>query len=188
MVVGILGGSFDPPHEGHLHVASELMKLLQLDAVWWIVAINPQKLEGAHSLEDRVSMVENVIARYRSMKVMCADSPYSYKVVRNLQAKYPRARFVWIAGSDTLSTMHKWYRWEQFCKLLPIVLLERPGYVYNVLRMPFAVAMECERVPDLKFLLNKRRKGWNIVRGKICTASSTQIRNAMPKRRGTAVY
>ncbi|WP_447581941.1 nicotinate-nucleotide adenylyltransferase [Anaplasma marginale] len=180
MVVGILGGSFDPPHEGHLHVASKLMKLLRLDAVWWIVAINPQKLAGTYSLKERMSMVKSVIARYRSMKVMCADSPYSYKVVRNLQAKYPRARFVWIAGSDTLSTMHKWYRWEQFCKLLPIVLLERPGYVYNVLRMPFAVAMECERVPDLKFLLNKRRKGWNIVRGKICTASSTQIRNAMP--------
>ena len=179
VVVGILGGSFDPPHEGHLHVASKLMKLLRLDAVWWIVAINPQKLAGTYSLKERMSMVKSVIARCRGMRVMCADSQYSYKTVRNLQARYPQTRFVWIAGSDTLSTMHKWYRWKQFCESLPIVLLERRGYVYNVLRMPFAVYMENERVSDLKFLL-KRRRGWSIVRGKICAASSTQIRNAMP--------
>ncbi|ACZ49394.1 putative adenylyltransferase [Anaplasma centrale str. Israel] len=177
MVVGIFGGSFDPPHEGHLHVASELAKLLRLDAVWWIVTVNPQKSKSAHSLADRISMVERIISGRMDMKVMCAGSPYSYEVVTNLQKRYTQTRFVWIAGSDTLSTMHKWYRWTELCKLLPMVLLERRGYVYNVLRMPFAVYMENERVSDLKFLL-KRRRGWSIVRWKVCAASSTQIRRS----------
>ncbi|MCU7611439.1 nicotinate-nucleotide adenylyltransferase [Anaplasma capra] len=177
MTVGIFGGSFDPPHEGHMHVASRLMKLLQLDEVWWIVSVNPLKSKCVCSLEERVAMVKNMIFGCRGMRVLCVGGIFSYEVVKSLKNRYPCVNFVWIAGSDILLTMHKWYRWREFCRLLPIALLERHGYVYGALRAPFAISMANEYLPDLKLLLRKRR-GWSMVRGRVCAESSSRIRGA----------
>ncbi|MGN7678959.1 MAG: adenylyltransferase/cytidyltransferase family protein [Anaplasma sp.] len=172
--VGVFGGSFDPPHKGHVHVADKLQKLLQLDEVWWIISVNPQKSQSEYSSAERLSMVKSMISRHWRMRAMLANSIYSYDVVRNLQCRYPHIRFVWIAGSDIIATMHLWHRWRDFCALLPMVFLERGG-VYGVLKMPFVAAMAEEYYSDVRFLLSRSR-GWSLVRSGVCAISSTEVR------------
>ncbi|MGN7661875.1 MAG: adenylyltransferase/cytidyltransferase family protein [Anaplasma sp.] len=173
--VGVFGGSFDPPHKGHVHVADKLQKLLQLDEVWWVISANLQKPKSKYCSTERLSMVESVIFRHWRMRAMLASSTYSYDVVRGLKCRYPHVRFVWIAGSDIISTMHLWHRWRDFCALLPMVFLERRG-MYGMLRMPFAAAMAMEYYSDLKFLLNRSR-GWSLVRSGVCAISSTEVKD-----------
>ncbi|MEH0831232.1 nucleotidyl transferase family protein [Anaplasma bovis] len=174
--IGIFGGSFDPPHDGHVYVADKIMKFLQLRQVWWLVTDrNFLKQSCERTLQEREELVCKKISGRRDMRVVSVNSPYAYEAILLLMSRNPHYRFVWIAGSDILETIHLWYRWRDFLKMVSIVVLERPGHVYGTLRKPATLS-----VPRISPLSKKSLygcKGWGIFRFRTCELSSSKIRS-----------
>lgn len=132
--IGLLGGSFNPAHRGHRHISLAALDALGLDELWWLVSPgNPLKAEAADMAPFE--------ARLASAKAMARRSPirvsdierelgtrYTIDTVRALQRLHPRARFIWLLGSDTLPDFHKWRDYRDLSRILPIAVLPRPGY------------------------------------------------------------
>ncbi|EOA62270.1 adenylyltransferase/cytidyltransferase family protein [Anaplasma phagocytophilum] len=178
MIVGIFGGTFDPPHEGHVYIAQKLRKLLRLREVWWVVTSrNYLKSSSKYDLEKRKDLVQEVVLKLQGMRVITMDSPRGYEVVQYCKNKYPSFKFIWIAGSDNMASIHRWYRWRDFCEMVPIVFLERAVSTYKVLKRPFASV-----VPRVNFSADNVcniSRGWSIIRARACGMSSTKIRNKL---------
>ncbi|MDR3513958.1 MAG: nicotinate-nucleotide adenylyltransferase [Caulobacteraceae bacterium] len=133
MRVGLYGGSFNPAHEGHAHVAETALARLGLDRVIWLVSPqNPLKRRLPADLEERMASVRK-IARGPSMIVSDLEtrigSAYTVDVIRVLQARFPGVRFVWVMGADNLAGFHRWRGWTQIMRLVPVAVVARPGYV-----------------------------------------------------------
>lgn len=129
MRVGLLGGSFNPPHEGHVHISVEALKALELDAVWWLVTPqNPIKSDKPMPLEERVRLSREVITH---PKILVTDiekelnTTVTYETVRKLKGHYPGTQFVWISGMDNALNLHKWHRWQDLLKEICMVHLTR---------------------------------------------------------------
>ena len=132
MRIGLLGGSFNPAHEGHLHVSEVALKRLGLDYVWWLVTPqNPLKaVQGMAPLADRVRGARRV-ARHPRIVVMDIEhdfrTHYSYDTLRALQKRFPQLNFVWLMGSDNLAIFRRWHRWANMARRVPIAVIQRPG-------------------------------------------------------------
>lgn len=132
MRVGLLGGSFNPAHEGHLHIARIAMLKFGLDCVWWLVTPqNPLKeARGLASYEKRFSSVEAIIARHPGMIATHIErdlgTKYTYDTVASLKAAYPNTEFLFICGMDNAVIFHKWDRWQDLANMVPIVFIARP--------------------------------------------------------------
>jgi nicotinate-nucleotide adenylyltransferase len=132
MTVGLFGGSFDPPHAGHVHVSREALKRLGLDRVWWLVSPgNPLKDRGPAPLARRVAAAR---AKVTHPRVVVTDiearlgTRYTGETIEALIARYPGVRFVWLMGSDNLAQFHLWQRWDWIMRTVPICVLARPGH------------------------------------------------------------
>ena len=129
--VGLLGGSFDPPHAGHVHITSEALKQFDLDAVWWLVSPgNPLKAHGPAPLHDRMRSAENMVTHpqvYVTDIEARLGTRYTAQTVSALQIKYPKIRFVWLMGADNLTQFHRWQTWQAIIEAVPIGVLARPG-------------------------------------------------------------
>ncbi|NLG34602.1 MAG: nicotinate (nicotinamide) nucleotide adenylyltransferase [Lentisphaerae bacterium] len=133
--VGLLGGTFNPVHEGHLSIAREALRLFDLDAVWFIpCAVPPHKpVDGLASNADRLAMLRLAIAgqpRFDALPVEFDRPGISYTVdtVRELQTRHPATTFVFIIGADTLPELHTWRTPLELLSLIRIVTLARPGW------------------------------------------------------------
>ncbi|HEX9858992.1 MAG TPA: nicotinate-nucleotide adenylyltransferase, partial [Paracoccaceae bacterium] len=131
MVIGLLGGSFDPAHEGHAHITREALRRFGLDRVWWLVSPgNPLKAKGPAPMAERMARARAVMVHPR---VVVSDiearlgTRYTAATLRALQARYPGVRFVWLMGADNLAQFHRWDRWEWIITHVPIGVLARPG-------------------------------------------------------------
>jgi len=131
MKVGLYGGSFDPAHEGHRHVAETALKRLGLDRVIWLVSPqNPLKPAAAAGLPQRMAAAR---PQARSPSMIVSDletrigAAYSFETVRALKARYPAVRFVWVMGADAFAGLHRWRRWAEIMRGLPIAVVARPG-------------------------------------------------------------
>lgn len=131
MVVGLLGGSFDPAHEGHAHLTREALKRLGLDRVWWLVSPgNPLKPNPPAPLGQRIARAREIINHPR---VVITDvetrmgTRYTAQTLRHLAALYPGVRFVWLMGADNLAQFHHWQDWDWIIRNVPIVIFSRPG-------------------------------------------------------------
>ncbi len=129
--IGLLGGSFDPPHGGHVHISREALKRFGLDRVWWLVSPgNPLKQRGPAKLERRMAAARQLLAHPRihvSDFEARAGTRYTAETIAALQAAYPRARFVWLMGADNLAQFHLWKDWQEIVARVPIGVLARPG-------------------------------------------------------------
>ena len=130
-VVGLLGGSFDPAHEGHVHITLEAMKRFGLTRVWWLVSPgNPLKERGPAPLEQRMTRARALMQHPR---VTVTDiearlgTRYTARTIRGLQRHYPGVRFVWLMGADNLAQLHHWQDWEWIMHNVPVGVLARPG-------------------------------------------------------------
>ena len=128
--IGLLGGSFNPAHAGHLHVAETALKRLRLDEVWWIVARgNPLKSDHGDFAERLASA--RTFARPPAMNVTDIeaqlDLTYTADTLRTLRAAEPEAHFVWIMGADNVTGFHLWKDWEEIAASVPIAVVSRPG-------------------------------------------------------------
>ncbi|MEM9575860.1 MAG: nicotinate-nucleotide adenylyltransferase [Pseudomonadota bacterium] len=130
-VIGLLGGSFDPAHAGHVHITREALKRFGLDRVWWLVTPgNPLKKQGPAPLAKRVRRARETV---QHTKVTVTDieaelgTRYTAETITALRARYPGVRFVWLMGADNLAQFHRWQDWRQIARTVPLGILARPG-------------------------------------------------------------
>lgn len=130
MRIGLFGGSFDPAHEGHAHVAETALKRLGLDRVWWLVSPqNPLKPKSSafdarmKSAQDRAGGARMLVTDFEQ-RLGCA---YTYQTIRKLKQLYPGVEFTLIMGADNLANFRKWRNWREVADALPIVVVARPG-------------------------------------------------------------
>jgi nicotinate-nucleotide adenylyltransferase len=150
--VGLLGGSFDPPHAGHVHITREALKRFRLDRVWWLISPgNPLKPRGPAPLADRMAAARAIMADPR---VTVTDvearlgTRYTAQTLQVLMARHPGVRFVWLMGADNLAQLHRWQRWDWIMATLPMGVLSRPGAGPAARLAPAARAFARFRLPE----------------------------------------
>jgi nicotinate-nucleotide adenylyltransferase len=152
MAVGLYGGSFNPVHGGHAHVATTALRRLGLDRVIWLVSPqNPLKSPAdTAALDERLATAERW-APGPSMIVSDVErrigTCYSIDTVRWLKARFPGVRFVWIMGADSLADFHRWRGWAALARELPIAVVSRPGVALRSRTSPLARRFAASRVP-----------------------------------------
>lgn len=130
--IGLLGGSFDPAHDGHLHISRIALHRLQLDRVWWLLSPgNPLKSDAPASLERRLVAANTLLDDHPKIEATGIErelgTVYTADTVHALQARYSTVRFVWLMGADNLTQFHRWQRWVQIMHTVPVCVLARPG-------------------------------------------------------------
>ena len=136
--IGILGGSFNPAHRGHLHISKQALQLLQLDEIWWMVSPqNPLKSsDNMVNLKTRIESAENV-AQDRRIRVTDIEielgTTYTAETLAKLKQNFPKARFVWLMGADNLMQIPNWKAWQSIFKCVPIAIFTRPTYTNRAL-------------------------------------------------------
>ncbi|HET6927642.1 MAG TPA: nicotinate-nucleotide adenylyltransferase [Hyphomicrobiaceae bacterium] len=191
-VIGLLGGSFNPPHVAHRMISEAALKRLGLDKVWWVVSPgNPLKRRvGTMPLGDRMALCREVA---KNPHIVVTDfekdlqAPYTASTLAFLKSRSPLVRFVWIMGADNLATFDRWQRWREIFTMVPIAVVDRPGWRMKALASKAARAFAAARVPeaDAAGLALRPAPAWTFLSGPLSHLSSTALRNKAP--RGTAV-
>jgi nicotinate-nucleotide adenylyltransferase len=153
MRIGLLVGSFNPPHEGHALITRLALCRLKLDRVWWLVTPgNPLKsLTGLAALKARMEAARRLDV---GPKVVVSDieaqldSHFTYGTLRWLKGRAPGVRFVWIMGADNLRQFHLWRHWRAIADLAPIAVIDRPGSTLKGISSPAGAALARWRVPE----------------------------------------
>ena len=187
--IGLYGGSFNPPHDGHRQIALIALHRLQLDAIWWLVTPgNPLKAnDGLGSLAERMQATAR-LAAHPQMVISGLETKLNTRYTADLAEKLTRrvrgARFVWIMGGDNLAGFHLWDRWQDISRHFPIAVINRPGTLTAPLNAPAAHALARYRVeaPASGQLALYRPPAWVFITGPRTSASSTGIRNAAKQR------
>jgi nicotinate-nucleotide adenylyltransferase len=184
MRVGLLGGSFNPAHEGHRHVAALAMRRLRLDQVWLVVSPgNPLKpANGMAPFERRLATAAR-IADGRSVLATGIEAAfgtrYTVDTMRVLLRRFPFVRFVWIMGADILEQLPRWRRWVDIVQRLAFVVLPRPRYSNRALAGQAAHRLRAARRPVREAtLLPGAAPGWVFLPVRQNAVSATAIRQA----------
>jgi nicotinate-nucleotide adenylyltransferase len=181
--VGLMGGSFNPPHEGHRLVAMLALRRLALDRVWLLVTPgNPLKAHhGLASLEARIAATRETASHPRIDVTgieAALGSDLTVDTISALTSRLPQLRFVWIMGGDNLASFHHWHRWRRIADLVPMAVIDRPGSTHPALRSPAAAALERFRIPESEAptLAERRPPAWVYLHGRRSNLSSTALR------------
>jgi nicotinate-nucleotide adenylyltransferase len=140
--IGLLGGSFNPAHAGHLYVSETALKRLGLDSVWWLVSPgNPLKQSADMApFAARFESAERIAAHEPRIHVSALEqalhTTYTIDTVQALRRRFPKVEFVWLMGSDNLEQFSRWRRWQVLARLVPIVVVQRPGSILAALNAP----------------------------------------------------
>lgn len=188
--IGLLGGSFNPAHDGHRHISLEALKRLDLDAVWWLVAPqNPLKpARGMAPLRKRLEAARR-LARHPRIKVLGLEAVlgtnYTVDTITQLQRCFPRTHFVWLMGADNLAQIRYWKRWTTIFSRLPIAVFARPTYCFKGLAELAAKRYARRRlVPAAaRRLADTAPPAWAFMPIRLDAHSATEIRSQAPRRR-----
>jgi len=185
--IGLLGGTFNPAHEGHLHLTHEAIKTLKLDAVWWLVAPqNPLKPTTKTPYRKRFDSALRVTAGEKKIFVSDIEAQektfYSIDTVHMLKRRFPGTQFIWLMGADNLSGLSRWKRWRDFLAEIPVAVFDRAPYSHTALRAKAYLHMQ-------KFILKNNKLGRKaaapaliFVHMRRHEASSTELRKQLEKR------
>ena len=184
MRIGLLGGSFNPPHVAHRAISLFAIKRLKLDRVWWLVTPgNPLKDHGAlHGLDERTEAARRMADDPR-IDVSCLESVigrrYTVDTITYLRRRASGLRFVWIMGADNLAQFHRWQNWRRIASEVPIAVVDRPPQSFRALAAPAAQALARFRLPENQAgrLADQRAPAWVFLTGMKLTLSSTGLRN-----------
>jgi nicotinate-nucleotide adenylyltransferase len=184
MRVGLLGGSFNPPHLAHRAISLFAIKRLRLDRVWWLVTPgNPLKDTGhLHELDARVEAAR-LVADDPRIEVTCLESVigtrYTVDTINYLRRRASHLRFVWIMGADNLAQFHRWQKWQRIANEMPIAVIDRPPQSFRALTAPAAQALARYRLPENQAgkLADARAPAWVFLTGLKMNLSSTGLRN-----------
>lgn len=149
-VIGLLGGSFDPPHAGHVHLTREALKRLRLDQVWWLVSPgNPIKAHAPAPLAARIA-ASRALMRHPRVRVTDLEAGFGTRATVDtlaaLRRAYPALRFVWLMGADNLAGFHRWDRWAAIMQQVPVAVFARPGPRLKALTSPAARRFAAARI------------------------------------------
>ncbi|QJD18140.1 nicotinate-nucleotide adenylyltransferase [Paracoccus sanguinis] len=182
--IGLLGGSFDPPHAGHLHITEMALRRFRLDRVWWLVSPgNPLKAHGPAPLAERIAaaraladdpriVVTGLEARLGTRRT--ADT------LAAMQALWPGVRFVWLMGSDNLVQFARWDRWQGIAARVPIGVIARPGSRTAARTSRAATILARHRLPEARaaLLADATPPAWVLINVPMTALSSSAIRAA----------
>jgi nicotinate-nucleotide adenylyltransferase len=159
--IGLLGGSFNPAHEGHLHITLEAFKRLGLSEVWWLVSPhNP--LKSRSDLADYSKRFASAAhwAHHPRIRVLDIEERkgfrYSIDTIAYLQKRHHDAQFVWLMGADNLAHFHRWKSWQTLLHRLPMVILDRAPYAFAALRSRAALRYRHKRLTNSRLVLRKK--------------------------------
>jgi len=180
--IGLLGGSFDPPHKGHLYISVEAKKILKLDEVWWLVTPkNPLKINQPARYKERVKNCKS-ISKNHPIKIKEIEkiikSKYSYQTIKYLNNHYNNINFVWLMGADNLINFHKWQNADKIFKEIPIVVFRRYGYNEKALKSYTSNLYKNFKLDSKNINIEKFNNlpAWTIIKNKEIKISSTEIR------------
>ena len=184
MRVGLLGGSFNPPHVAHRAISLFAIKRLRLDRVWWLVTPgNPLKdHDGLRDLDARAEAARKM-ANDPRIDVSCLESVigtrYTADTISYLRRRCSGLRFVWIMGADILAQFHRWQNWRRIAAEVPIAVIDRPPQSFRALAAPAAQALARYRLPENQAgrLADQRTPAWVFLTGMKLNLSSTGLRN-----------
>ncbi|WP_407181749.1 nicotinate-nucleotide adenylyltransferase [Bradyrhizobium sp. STM 3562] len=184
MRIGLLGGSFNPPHLAHRAISEFALKRLRLDRVWWLVTPgNPLKDQRAQAnLQARLDAAR-AIADDPRIQVSCLESVigtrYTDDTINFLRRRASAVRFVWIMGADNLAQFHRWQNWQRIASQIPIAVIDRPPQSFRALAAPAAQALARYRLPESEAsrLADRRPPAWVFLTGMKLKLSSTGLRN-----------
>jgi nicotinate-nucleotide adenylyltransferase len=180
--IGLLGGSFNPAHEGHLHASEVALKRLDLDYVWWLVSPqNPLKpIAGMAPLQRRVASAREMAGRYPRLRVTDIETQmgtrYTIDTVVRLKKRFPQVHFVWIMGSDNLLSFHRWRDWTRLANTLPIAIVLRPGAVLAPLMARAAQMLGARASRSARMLATAHPPALAILDARRSHASATALR------------
>ena len=181
--IGLFGGSFNPAHDGHVHVAETAMKRLQLDYIWWIVARGNPLKESHGSYAARIASARRLVDHPR-MRVTDLEEQlgvnYTKDLLEALGQRTKGANFVWIMGADNLAGFHKWGGWKMIAQTVPICVIARPGSGSKARLAKFANTYRSARIDptDGPLLCHLKAPAWIYLTAPWHPASSTALRKA----------
>ncbi|MDG2187542.1 MAG: nicotinate (nicotinamide) nucleotide adenylyltransferase [Hyphomicrobiales bacterium] len=184
--IGILGGSFNPSHDGHIKISEAALKKLNLDIIWWVVSPrNPlKKYDVLFDFKKRTSSAKN---KLKTSKIIINDieqrtgTIYTIGTIEYLKKKYPNTKFIWIMGADNLRYFHLWMEWEKIIKEIPIAIIDRPSSSLDVSSTIFANKYKKYRIDenDASYIINSKKPCWIFLHNKLNFNSSTEIRKKL---------
>ena len=183
MRIGLLGGSFNPAHAAHRQISLAALKRLRLDQVWWLVSPNNPLKAKAPDLETRIAVAREV-AHHPKIVVTGFEagrgSAYTVDTLRFLKRRYPSVNFVWLMGADNLVSFHRWRAWETLFRLVPIAVLDRPGYRLKARASRAAQRFASAAVDetDAPGLSGMEPPAWTLLTLPLSSLSSTALRGA----------
>ncbi len=190
--IGILGGSFNPAHRGHLDISLAALHRLGLDQVWWLVSPqNPLKpADGMAPFAERLAAARRMASDGR-IKVTDLEhrlgSRYTAESLRLIRRRFPDCHFVWLMGADNLAQIHAWRCWQQIFHLVPIAVFARPTYCFLALAAKAARRFARYRLKEGagRTLVTATPPAWMFVHGRLNPISATEIRRRSKGRSAT---
>ena len=154
--IGILGGSFDPAHKGHIKISKEAKKRFNLKKVFWLVTKkNPFKKKSLYSLSRRITMAKKLSTKNKFIKVIFLEnkckSNRAFKNIKYLSRKYIYNDFYYIIGADNLINFHKWKNWKEIPKICKILVFDRENYKQRCLKSVAYKKIDKKRLKFINF-------------------------------------
>ncbi len=183
MTVGLFGGSFNPAHDGHAHVAETALQRLDLDRVVWLVSPqNPLKDTAQTApLAERLASARMwapgprmIVSDFETR----AGTRWTIDTLRALKARHPGVRFVWLMGSDNLESFHRWRGWTDIMRMMPVAVIARPGSLLESRAAPAARRFAGHRVAatEARLLARMQAPAWTYLTAPLNPSSSTALR------------
>ena len=179
--VGILGGTFDPPHEGHLFISKFAKIKLDVGEVWWIVTTTNPLKKNKVDYKKRLKKVKKFLMNHHIKVLEIQDlskNTYTIDLLEYLFKKFPHKKFIWLMGADNLFSFHLWRDWKKIFYNIPIAIFDRPPYSLSISKAKAILYFKEDRINsklsrNLKFMKPPK---WLFLTGLTNLQSSTKIR------------
>lgn len=180
--IGLLGGSFDPPHGGHVQITLEALQRFGLDRVWWLVSPgNPLKAHGPAPIAERIAKARDLMRHPRVTVTgieLDLGTRYTADTIERLTQLYPAVRFTWLMGADNLVGFHRWEDWRDIMQMVRVGVIARPGSTLRAATSRAARAFSGARLPEVaaQTLGSSRPPAWCLIHMPLNKLSSSAIR------------
>ena len=181
-MIGILGGSFDPPHNGHRFISQYAMMRLNLQEVWWIVTYKNPLKKKSNSYNYRFQQVKNFIKfrRVKILKIREDKNIYAIDTILYIKNKFKNKKFIWLMGTDNLENLHEWKEWKKIFYNIPIAIFGRPSYSLNITKSKALFFFRKARIKNILFEKSHSilPPSWSFISGLKNHLSSSCIRKS----------